>query len=89
MFQMYSGETKQVKLRFHKKLANAVIDRFGKDLIFMPEPDGEHFIFNVEVTLSPMFYSWIIGFGDKAAILSPQNAVDGCKALCQEVMALY
>ena len=89
LFQMYSGETMQVKLRFHRKLANAAIDRFGKDLIFMPDPDGEHFTFNVNVVLSPMFYSWIIGFGDMASILNPQIAVDGCTALCRQVLELY
>ena len=89
LFQMYSGDTMQVKLRFHKSLANVAIDRFGKNTIFMPEADGEHFCFNADVALSPMFLSWVIGFGSKAKILAPQAAIDACKALCMDATAQY
>ena len=77
-----------VKLRFHKTLINVVIDRFGRDTMLIP--DGEdHFNFTVKVAVSPMFLSWVIGFGSKAQILYPQSVVEQCKALCQEVMNQY
>ncbi len=88
LFQMYSGQETAVKLRFHKDLINAVIDRFGHDVMFIP--DGEdHFKLSVEVAVSPMFLSWLIGFGDKAKVLYPQSVIDQCKALCQAAMAQY
>ena len=89
LFQMFSGEHINVKLRFHKNLINVVIDRFGTDIMLIPEPDGEHFTFTVNVAVSPMFLSWVIGFGDLAQILWPQSAIDACKALCVEVIAQY
>ena len=89
LFQMYSGDTVDVKLRFHKSLINVVIDRFGKDTMLIPEPDGEHFTFVVKVAVSPMFLSWVIGFGAKAQILHPASVVEECKALCREAMAQY
>ena len=56
LFQMYSGEKQKVKLRFHRSLTNVVIDRFGTDTMMIP--DGEdHFIFTVEVAVSPLFLS--------------------------------
>ena len=88
LFQMYSGEPTQVKLRFHRSLVNVVIDRFGRDTMLIPDGD-DHFTFTVSVAVSPMFLSWVIGFGAKAKILYPQPVADQCKALCQEVMSQY
>ena len=88
LFQMYSGEMSEVKMRFHRSLLNVVIDRFGKDTMLIP--DGEdYFNFTVKVAISPMFLSWVIGFGAKAKILYPQSVVDACKTLCMEAMSQY
>ena len=88
LFQMYSGETADVKLRFHRSLVNVVIDRFGRDILLIPDGE-EHFVFTVNVAVSPMFLSWVIGFGSKARILYPQSVIDACKAMCLEAMAQY
>ena len=88
LFQMYAGDTTQVKLQFHRSLINVVIDRFGKDTMLIP--DGEdNFNFTVDVAVSPMFLSWVMGFGDKAKILYPQSVIDRCKELCAAVMSRY
>ena len=88
LFQMYSGDALDVKMRFHKSLLNVVIDRFGKNTMLIPDGE-EHFNFTVKVAISPMFLSWIIGFGAKAKILYPQSVADACKALCMEAMSQY
>lgn len=87
-FQMYSGDTVTVRLRFHNNLVNSVYDRFGQDTMLVPDGDS-HFITTVQVADSPMFLSWIIGFGQKAQILFPQSVIDQCNVLCREVMRLY
>ncbi len=88
LFQMYSGKQTSVKLRFHKSLANVVVDRFGQDTMMIP--DGEdHFTFTVNIAVSPLFLSWIIGFGDKAQILYPQSVIDECTQLCEQVISLH
>lgn len=88
LFQMYSGQTRQVKLRFHRSLINVVVDRFGRDTMMIPDGE-EHFVFTVEVAISPLFLSWVIGFGNKARILYPQSVIDQCEAMCREVMEQY
>ena len=88
MFGMFSGDTVAVKLRFHRDLSNVVIDRFGKDTMLIPDGD-DHFVFTVQVAVSPLFLSWVIGFGSKAQIIYPQSVIDECKALCKEVLAQY
>ena len=88
LFQMYSGRSVRVKLRFHRSLVNVVIDRFGCETMLIP--DGEnHFTFTVEVAVSPLFLSWIIGFGEKAQILYPQSVVDACAELCQTAISQH
>ncbi len=87
-FQMFDGETVSVKLRFHKSLTNVVIDRFGTGVMLFPDGE-EHFVFTVDVAQSPMFFSWIIGFGDKAQILYPPKVRDSCIALCRQVLSQY
>ena len=87
-FQMYSGQEMEVKLRFRNNLVNAVIDRFGREILLIP--DGEdHFVVTVHVGVSPMFLSWVIGFGNQARILHPQSVIDECKKLAQEALAHY
>ena len=88
LFQMFAGDAVDVKLRFHRDLLNVVIDRFGKDTMLIPDGD-EYFNFTVRVAVSPMFLSWVIGFGTKAKILYPQSVIDECKAMCREAMAQY
>lgn len=87
-FLMFAGETVNVKMRFHRVLLNVVIDRFGRDILLTPDGE-EHFTFTVPVAVSPMFLSWIMGFGDKAKILHPPQAVEACRALCQDVLEQY
>ncbi len=88
LFQMFAGDEVEVKLRFHRELLNVVIDRFGTDTMLIP--DGpEHFNFTVRVAVSPMFLSWVIGFGSKAQILHPASVIAACQQLCREATAQY
>ena len=89
LFQMFAGDLTKVKMQFHKELVNVVIDRFGHDTMLIPEADGIHFNFTVPVAVSPMFLSWVIGFGDKAKILYPPAAVEACKTLCRQAASQY
>jgi len=88
LFQMYSGDAVDVKLRFHRSLINVVVDRFGKDTMLIPDGD-EYFNFTVRVAVSPMFLSWVIGFGNKAKVVYPQSVAEECKKLCQEALSQY
>ena len=88
LFQMYYGDAVDVKLRFHNSLINVVVDRFGKDTMLIP--DGQdHFNFTVRVAVSPMFLSWVMGFGAKAKILYPKSVADELCQLCKEATSQY
>ena len=85
LFQMYSGDAVDVKMRFHRDLVNVVFDRFGQDTMLIPD-GAEHFMFTVRVAVSPMFLSWVIGFGKKARIIYPQTVADKCRQLCLDAL---
>ena len=66
-FSMFSGESRDVKLRFDNKLINTVIDRFGKDVSLIPD-GNEHFTVHVKVKAEAPFFAWLFQFGSKAKI---------------------
>ncbi len=88
LFSMYSGSMTDVKLRFHRKLLNVVVDRFGRETMLIPE-DADHFNVTVKVAVSPMFLSWLLGFGDQVEILYPQSVIGEFQDLCHQALALY
>jgi len=88
LFQMFSGDAVDVKMRFHRSLINVVVDRFGKETMLIPDGD-EYFNFTVPVAVSPMFLSWVIGFGSKAQIVYPASVAEQCRQLCQEALSQY
>ena len=66
-------------------MAGVVVDRFGQDVLLIP--DGEtHFVFTVNVALSPNFFGWVAGFGGRAAILFPKSAVKAYRELCRAAL---
>lgn len=88
VFGMYHGETYRVKMRFINHLAGAVIDEFGKDVMFIPE-DEKHFTFLADVEISPPFFAWVATFGRRAKILGPEPVVEKMKEFLQKSLEMY
>lgn len=87
-FGMFGGDTVEVQLLFANRLAGAVLDRFGKEVSFIPADDA-HFRVRVEVVVSPQFMGFVAGFGSEARILGPQSVADAFVAHCTELLAGY
>ena len=88
VFGMFAGQPVPVRMRFAAHLAGAVIDRFGKDLILIPEGE-EAFTFTAEVAVSPQFFAWVFGFGEEAEILSPPHVRAEAGRQAAGIAALY
>ncbi len=71
VFDMYSGPEQTVKLRFINRLADAVMDEFGRDVMMFPL-DDKHFTITVPVEISPPFFAWLATLGHQAKILYPE-----------------
>lgn len=88
VFGMFSGAAQSVRMRFHNSLAGVVIDRFGRDVMLIPD-GAEHFIFTAEITVSPTFFGWLSGFGSRARLLAPDAVVQEYLRLSREALAQY
>ncbi len=88
VFSMFGGEETKVTLEFENSLVGVVFDRFGIDIPIL-KTDDRHFSCTVNVAVSPHFLSWIMGFGAKAKIVSPEEVVETQKALLKEIQKNY
>lgn len=70
VFSMYGGKAVEVTLLVDNSLAGVIADRFGGD-VFITREDENHFKVTTEIAISPQFFAWIFGLGDKVKILSP------------------
>lgn len=88
VFGMFGGNEQSVKMRFANHLAGAVIDRFGRDTLIVPDGE-EHFTVNVNVAVSGQFYAWVFGFGTDAEIIAPADIREGMKERAQKIIEKY
>ena len=88
MFQMFGGEEAEVSVEFDNQLVGVVFDRFGTNIPII-KTDDEHFVCHVKVAATTQFLSWIISFGQRAKILSPETVVCEMKRLLASVTELY
>ena len=87
-FGMFGGVEQRVKLLVENRLAGIIIDRFGKDVMFLPA-DEEHFTVNVDVRVSGQFFAWIFSLGDGVKILGPNEVVEQVKEEIRRLERLY
>ena len=73
-FGMYSGEEATVTLRAKSSMAGVVLDRFGQDVILVPDgPD--FFSVSIPLVLSPQFYGWLFALDPDVTLTAPPRAV--------------
>lgn len=82
-FGMYNGDIIDVTLNCSSSVTNAVIDRFGSEVRFRPEPDGRSFNVEVKAAVSPVFLSWVFMFGGEVKIVSPEWVADELKDMAK------
>ena len=87
-FNMFGGDNERVELLVHNSLIGVMIDRFGKDITTIKK-DDEHFIALLSVNASPTFLGWLLSFGDKVKVLSPERVVNEIKTLSKTVYNMY
>lgn len=73
-FGMYSGKEMRVTLRGRRDKASLVWDRFGQDVILVPDGE-EHFTVTLPVVISPQFFGWLLGLDGSVTLVGPKEAV--------------
>lgn len=89
VFSMYGGDEKRVTLRFINPLLDTVIERFGTKDAQYSKCDEKHFAVTAKVEVSPQFFGWLLGFGKKAKLISPDDVVEKFKSYVEDVKKMY
>lgn len=72
VFSMFGGDVKTIRLRFINLLLDTAVDRFGTDALYL-KSDDNHFEVHAKVEVSEQFFGWLLGFGKKVKIISPDD----------------
>lgn len=88
VFSMFGGTETEVTLSVDNSLIGVIADRFGTDM-FISKDSETSFRVNLKVMLSPQFYGWLFGLGDKVKILSPASVVEKYIYHLNEIMKIY
>lgn len=87
-FSMYTGEEVEVEIAFDKSLIDVMMDRFGV-AVKMQSIDENKCKLTANVQISPTFFGWCAGFGDKLKIVGPEKTVKGLKEQLESVNKQY
>ncbi len=68
---MFDGRTELVKIRFINSLLDTAIDQFGTKNVSYKRLDDKHFTMTASIDISEHFFGWLLRFGTKVKILSP------------------
>ena len=77
-------------MQFITPLLDTVVERFGtgRDVQYFAKGD-QHFTVTADVKVTDQYFGWILGFGRKAVILSPQNVVDRFTEYLDKIISMY
>ena len=81
-------EEASVTLRCRSHMAGVVWDRFGQDVILVPE-DEDHFTVTLPLVLSPQVFGWLFGLEDNVELIAPQKAAEEYRRKLTAVLEQY
>ena len=87
IFGMFSGEETKVTLEADNAMAGVLIDRFGKDIMLIPQ-DEEHFRVTVDVAVRDQFLGWVIALG-QVKIVGPEVVVEKMREKVEALSKQY
>ncbi|MBQ9268769.1 MAG: WYL domain-containing protein [Oscillospiraceae bacterium] len=87
VFGMFGGKTASVRLQFPNELADSAADRFGNDIMMIPQSD-DTFTLTVDVDVSPVFFSWIFSFSGRVRILGPESVAEQYRQMCRSAAGI-
>lgn len=85
VFGMFGGDPVNVRLLFPESLADSAVDKFGSDVMMIPQ-EGDTFTLSATVAVSPVFFSWVFSFGGRVKILGPESVRLQYQDMCRKAM---
>ena len=85
---MYVGELCEVEFNCDKSMLEQVADRFSEK-IFIKNVTENRFGFSVKAALSDALVTWIINYGNKIEVKSPEVLRKMVKERAEKVLEIY
>lgn len=85
VFGMFGGTETMVKLQFPDSLADSAVDKFGSNIMMIPQGDGT-FTVTTPIHVSPVFFSWVFSFAGRVRILAPESIKEEYRAMCETIL---
>ncbi len=87
-FSMYGGRDEEVTLVCENDIVGVILDRFGKEVTIVPV-DEKHFRVRVLAAVSPQFFGWVAGIGDKMCIGAPEHVKEAYREYLLHILEGY
>ncbi len=87
-FGMFAGEEKTVRLRCNNSMIGVIVDEFGTDVSIRKE-DENHIVARMDVAVSPQFFGWLAGLGDRIEIISPSDVREEYRTYLANIVSRY
>lgn len=88
LFNMYSGEPKPVEFICNNDTLEPMLDRFGEN-VKIQKYDDEHFVLRTNVASSEGLVAWIVQFGGRVKVKSPNDLIYSVKQKASEILEIY
>lgn len=91
LFNMFSGDTQKLVLRCSDSILEEMVDRFGEDCQIKKasKDKDEIFILETKCICSEGLVSWIMQFGEKVEVVSPESLKNDILAKVESIRKLY
>ena len=87
-FGMFAGEEKTVRLLCQNSLVGVIVDEFGTEVAIRKE-DNEHVIARMDIAISPQFFGWLAGLGDRVEIVAPAEVKEEYRSYLANILSRY
>ncbi len=87
-FGMFAGEEKTVRLLCDNSMIGVIVDEFGTEVAIRKE-DDVHVVARMDVAVSPQFFGWLAGLGDRVQILAPSDVKEAYTSYLAKIISCY
>ncbi len=88
LFNMYSGEPKPIELICENEILEVILDRFGEN-VKIQKYDEKHFLLKTNAAVSDGLTKWVVQFGGKIKVKSPNDLIYEVKKKAEEILKNY
>ncbi len=88
LFNMYSGEPKPVEFICNNDVLEPMLDRFGEN-VKIQKYDEDHFVLRTNAAVSDGLVAWIVQFGGRVKVKSPNDLIYSVKQKATEILENY